>query len=431
MNKKRLYIYYSFLFALLLFTWARLSLIPTSYRIAFLALLFVPIVFNTISLFFPCLVLFLTTTLLSFAGYTFMPTEIIYYILISFVFALVAIFHTREYYYPYPLFILLIVLTLAVNIVTSGTIEKVSYAFLLMVLVSITILGKDREMVIRLIPQAFIISTFACAVLTLVNQQLLVQESYDYERIISGSLNYTCCTFGIGFVLAFRELFKTSSWVGKAFYILAMFVLLFTIILEASRGAILSLSIASIVMVLTQRIKLKTRIIIIAAFILIAFVMYNNQVLDLLIYRIQSDEGTGTGRTEIWAEKLGKFHASLSFSSALFGIGYENTWNLGGARRQFIGCHNDFIAFYIEYGLIGLFLFLLLILSPLIVARTKSLRADIAPLVVFVILTCLTLEPFSIGYLPFFFLLLFIYLNLTFNKRQIPHYAEKSTLHSS
>ena len=411
-NKRTAIFYYLVLYVVLLFSWARLSIIPTNYRIAFLALVFVPIIFIKISFLFPCLVLFLTTSLLSLAGFTFMPTDTIYYLLISLVFVFVAVFNERNYRYPYPLIILLIVLTLAVNTVTSGTIEKVSLVSLLMLLVSITVLGKDREMVVELIPQAFILSTFACAILTLANQQLLIQESfeYDYDRVMSGSLNYTCCTLGIGFILAFRELFKTTLWIRKIIYVSAMVVILTTIIIEASRGAILAIGVSSILMVLTQRIKLKTKVIIIAAFILLLFVFLNNHVLDLLIYRIQSEEGTGNGRTEIWTEKLSKFHGSITIPKALFGIGYVETMNLGGAGIRFAGCHNDFIAFYIEYGLFGLFLFLILILYPLFVTKSKSIRIDIAPLIVFIFLTCMTLEPFSIGYLPFFFLLSFIYL---------------------
>ena len=158
----------------------------------------------------------------------------------------------------------------------------------------------------------------------------------------------------------------------------------------------------------TSRLRTKIITVVLASFFIV--VLYNNQVLDLLIYRIQSDTGTGTGRTEIWGDKLSQHLDSISFLSAFFGRGFENTWKLGGYGRDYIGCHNDFVAFFIEYGLIGIILFLLLIFYPLRVAKTKSLRSDILPLVAYLIVTCMTLEPFSMGYLPYCFLLLFIYL---------------------
>lgn len=379
-------------------------------RVGYLALVFLPVV-NRVSLFFPCLVLFLTTSLLSFAGYTFMPTETTIYLLIAGVFAFIAFRERRDYKYPYLLFLVIFFISMVVNIATSGKIEKISYSFLLLLLLPITINAKEKEFVADIAPKLFIISTAACACLTLMNQQLLIQESYNYERLISGSLNYTCCTLGIGFVLALRELMKSSTkkyW--RLFYIFCMMALLITVIMEASRGAMLAIVISSVLIVFNKTSRLRTKIITVVLASLFIVVLYNNQVLDLLIYRIQSDTGTGTGRTEIWGDKLSQHLDSISFLSAFFGRGFENTWKLGGYGRDYIGCHNDFVAFFIEYGLIGIILFLLLILYPLRVAKTKSLRSDILPLVAYLIVTCMTLEPFSMGYLPYCFLLLFIYL---------------------
>ena len=206
MNKKKiLLVYYGVLFVLLLTTWARQDFISMPIRVGYLALVFLPAV-NRVSLFFPCLVLFLTTSLLSFAGYTFMPTETTVYLLMAGVFAFIAFRERRDYKYPYVLFLVIFFISIVVNLVTSGKIETISYSFLLLLLLPITINEKEKEFVADIVPKLFILSTTACACLTLLNQELLIRESYNHERLISGSLNYTCCTLGIGFVLSLRIL---------------------------------------------------------------------------------------------------------------------------------------------------------------------------------------------------------------------------------
>ncbi len=412
-DKKISYSYYLLLYLALVLTWARQSFIPMPLRVAYMAALFVPIIGYKISLYIPCLVLFLTTSLLSLGGYTFLPTEISFYIIISLAFVAVSFLRNgaRLQKYPYVFFILLSFFPLIVNLVYSGSVEKISYSLFLMILLPYTVFRDDRELVIKLLPKAFIAAAFATALMTLLNQQLLMQVSYDHDRIISGSLNYTCCTMGAGCVFALKEfLNKSSGKTYKLFCIAAMFTILVTIIMEASRGALLAVAVASILIILTQKIGKWTKIFIVALVALFVYLLYNNQILDLLIYRIQVDDGSGTGRTEIWLEKISEFYASMTPLSGLFGIGFDNTWALGGHGHNYIGCHNDFVAFFIEYGVVGLVLFVTMLLMPFFSNKYRGRRNVVMPFLAFIVMSCLTLEPFSMGYLPFYFLLLYIYL---------------------
>lgn len=409
--KKQTIIYYLVLYVALLFTWARQDFIPMPARIAYLVLVFAPVLVKRVAFYFPCLVLFLTTSLLSYAGYTFMPTEIIIYLLITLFFSATALSLKRNYRYPYWLFVLLLFLTVVINFIESYTIESVSYSFLFLILLPLTVSDNDKDIVVSVVPKVFIIATFSCALLILLNTRLISADFYSYDRLVSQSLNYTCCTLGIGFVFALRELVKPSTTKAeRVFYAISIMVILFTVISEASRGATLAMILSSVIIIIgwqgSRRIKFFT-IVVAAIFI---FVLYNNQFFDLLVYRIQADTGTGSGRTEIWVEKYNKYREQITIGSALFGIGFENTWNLGGAGANYKGCHNDFLAFLIEYGVIGLVFFLTLIFYPLRAAKSRIVRFDIVPLVTYIIVVCLTLEPFSMGYLPFCFLLLFIYL---------------------
>lgn len=409
-NKNIFFLYYGILFVLLLTTWARQELMPMPIRVAYLLLVFAPVV-NRVWWFFPCLVLFLTTSLLSFAGCTFMPTEIIIYVLITAAFALMSYSSRKSNDFPIHIFLLILFITIIVNLLASAQIEKVSYSFLILTLLPLTIKEKNRDEIVDIIPKLFVIATTSCAILTLMNQQLLIIETYDYERLISGSLNYTCCTLGIGFILALREYLKsTSQRIPKLLYAFSMMILLITIVMEASRGAMFGIAVTSVLYVLNRQSRLRTKIIVITLSVLFLILLYNNHVLDMLIYRIQNDTGTGTGRTEIWSDKFNVFLNSISVISAIFGIGFERTWNLGGGGATFVGCHNDFLAFFIEYGIIGLSLFLALLIIPFRVAKSRMVRHEILPLVAYIVTTCMTLEPFSMGYLPFCFFLFYIYL---------------------
>ena len=132
-NKNIFFLYYGFLFVLLLTTWARQELMPMPIRVAYLLLVFAPVV-NRVWWFFPCLVLFLTTSLLSFAGYTFMPTEIAIYVLITAAFALMSYSSRKNNDFPIHIFLLILFITIIVNLLASAQIEKVSYSFLILTL---------------------------------------------------------------------------------------------------------------------------------------------------------------------------------------------------------------------------------------------------------------------------------------------------------
>ena len=103
--------------------------------------------------------------------------------------------------------------------------------------------------------------------------------------------------------------------------------------------------------------------------------------------------------------KLKYFFDNSSLLQFIFGLGYD-----GGLRAGFSyerAFHNDFIAFLVEYGLIGFILFVTLIFYPI----KRVLLKDKAVLgcVVFIIVNCMTLEPFSLGMFIYYFFLLYIY----------------------
>lgn len=419
MKNRWFYIFYFFiLFVLLVSTFMRSSPLPMTFRLIFFLLLFLPsIKFNY--LFFPCLVLFYSVSALSL-GCTFMPTEISYYVYLSGLFAVAGYLKNKPSFpgYPILLFSSLWVLIVLVDFINSSSIEKVSYSLLCFVLVLASITKQNLQKVMVYVPNAFIVATFTSSVLLLINREyFMVQSGDDFERLVSASINYSCSTIGIGSVMAFMlAMKKTGRFIHRVFYFTTFAVSIVVLLMEASRGALLSVAIACVFIVLFSGLKTTYKIFGVLFIVVFTIILYQNNSFDLLIYRIQDDDGTGSNRTSLWTNKLNAFRSTANSLEYLLGIGFDRAVHLGSNKVVYL--HNDFLAFFIEYGFIGFGVFIWFLLYPLIKAE-KAMRPTIYPFIAFIITTSFLLEPFTAGYLPLYFLLLYVYL-LAFRKESIP-----------
>lgn len=411
MNKNKLLIYYSVLFVMLVFTWANRTFLPVVIRLAYLVFLFAPCLKYT-SLFAPCLILFLTTSLLSF-GYTFMPTEVGYYVLIAAVIALVTYSSYRKsIHIPLGAFVAFLVFVTLVNVIHSGTIERITYAFLLFIFLTLTVSQEENvKLATEIIPLCFIIISLACSILIWINQrELMVDFAAGYERLWSSSINYTCSTIGIGVIFALEIALDAKRRKYIRIISLATMIISFKVLLaEASRGAFLVIAVSSVIIILFTKVKVYYKILVLLLLYGVVMYLYQHGYFDLLIYRVEMDDGTGSQRLSIWESKLNSFLNYDNPLVVLWGLGYSKTWGLGGEGLSFIGCHNDFVAFFIEYGVFGLGFLLFFLLFPLIKVSKKT-RRHILPYLIFIIVDGLSLEPLSMGYLPMFFLLFYIYI---------------------
>ena len=142
--------------------------------------------------------------------------------------------------------------------------------------------------------------------------------------------------------------------------------------------------------------------------------LYNNSYFELLEYRVESDS-TGSGRTVIWERRLTEFFQGSSLR-LLFGYGHDAAMTLGTTPYR-IGSHNDYVAFLVEYGLIGLASFLYMLAFPIIkILRKGGLVGlyQVLTLSVYIAVGCLTLEPFTLGRIPFY--MFYLYIILVANK---------------
>lgn len=176
------------------------------------------------------------------------------------------------------------------------------------------------------------------------------------------------------------------------------------LVFNASRGAFLSFTISSSFAILFSKKNIWAKLAFVGAIIIIIIWMLYNNVFDLLLMRMQSDDiGTGNDRTEIWKTKLNLFGYLEFYYQYLIGIGRQACIDLG----RYISTHNDFVTALIGFGLIGFSLFSYLIVYPLLKANRKNLIAISATLILIVI-ECCVLEPFFRGNLVIIMLYFFI-----------------------
>ncbi|MBO5847940.1 MAG: O-antigen ligase family protein [Bacteroidales bacterium] len=216
-------------------------------------------------------------------------------------------------------------------------------------------------------------------------------ESYygsDAERAVWVDPNYFGTLIGCGIILSFILLFTTKpNIVLKVIFILCIILSYIVVILQASRGATLSISVAIIVFLLLSKIKVYNKIFI--AFIIIIGVIYlfNSGFFTLLIDRTLDDAGTGSGRTEIW---ISKFSDWSDNNINLIGCGYLSS--IHSFIPYNLDCHNELLSTLINYGIISI---VILIFSTFnIIKKTNNLTFNL-PIIFFLFVTFMTLSPFS------------------------------------
>ena len=217
-------------------------------------------------------------------------------------------------------------------------------------------------------------------------------ESYygsDAERAVWVDPNYFGTLIGCGIILSFILLFTTKpNIVLKVIFILCIILGYIVVILQASRGATLGISVAIIVFLLLSKIKVYNKLFI--AFIIIIGVIYlfNSGFFTLLIDRTLDDAGTGSGRTEIWISKFSDWSDNYI---NLIGCGYQSS--IHSFIPYNLDCHNELLSTLINYGIISI---VILIFSTFnIIKKTNNLTFNL-PIIFFLFVTFMTLSPFSI-----------------------------------
>lgn len=392
-------------------------------RLAFMAAALLPSVLNREVCYPAILTMFYTISLDGFV-YSYFPSTLSLYVIITLV---ITIFYSRRIKAgTVPIFILLFALyTFVIDLLFSvagqgaSFFQRTFYCFVLMGCFLI-ISRQNTNSALSQLPLCFAVVSIVLSIAFLTHrEQFILQEIGDMERSGWADPNYFGVALGMGTIVGMIKMFngewKSLNIIEKAVYIAAVASSVPALALNASRGAMLSVIVGFVALLFFSRAKFGLKILLTLIAAVAVVYLYSNQYFDLLEYRIMNDEGTGSGRTEIWTEKLSAF-ANGNPLKMIFGYGHVGGANIGGRH---IGFHNDYIGFLVDYGFIGLGMLLYMLYYPIgIMPKGSYQKPSVIVLIVYLAMSFVTLEPLLTGIMAYFTFYMYALL-LAKNSKQI------------
>ena len=182
---------------------------------------------------------------------------------------------------------------------------------------------------------------------------ILMEQLSDSENVVTNSAYFFVALIPYVFLLGKRKVLSALS----------MFLLLFFIIQSAKRGALIVGLAGSLVFAYYQLSivgpKKKVRSYIAALVVISALFsyLYNFYLSnEFLINRMQNISDGGSGRDVIYSTLLNSWYESNSLINYLFGFGFVSVIKYSGGLLA----HNDWLELLISFGLLGVFVYLLL-----------------------------------------------------------------------
>ena len=408
MSLKNIFIYY-FLLLVVLCSWSDTVNAPnTIFRLAYLGALIMPAYIYQPNMLPHIIICFTSISMYGFSA-SYLPTEYYYYTFIL-LFLTLFPFKNKKIHIKIPqILILLAIYTLFIDLITEGRVENVHYSMFATIFLMFFISRDEKYN--YLYPYVFIIITLTLCYFFFAVGDQFIEEIMGMDRIAWKDPNYMGCVAGVGIVCSYHLLTSKLYPSKTVKYLLLATICIGAVMLlkNASRGAVVCVAGGITIITLFSKISLKKKITIALLVLSGVVLMYQLGLFGALEERMMHDEdGTGSGRTVIWAYKLGLFFEQPTYK--LFtGLGYRGGFMLGFDDGY--GFHNDFVAFFVDYGIIGSVLLISLLLYPLIIVRNnKEQRAIVTALTIYLILCCMTLEPLSAGRLAFYSIYLLIYI---------------------
>lgn len=406
-NERGLYKYYIVLLAVLC-TWvSTVSAPPLPIRLAYLTALIAPAFLSAPKLLVPVLVCFTSIASYGFSC-SYMPTELYFYLGIMAVLLLLSLDKLYNTQRPPTILSIFCIYVIVIDYIAGAKLVNIDYS-LLIILSSFFFVSKygyEKEAYII----CFVLVSIVLCIYYFTYGQSGIEVMED-GRVGWVDSNYMGNVCGMGVVLAYHVFINKMFAAKKLFSNTCLFTVVagvIMLILNASRGAFLSMSIAVIVITLFAKIPLKKKIVIACIAVLFIVCVYNLGLFEVLEERVNSDDGTGNSRTIIWGKKMEAF-SHLPFLQQLFGLGYKGGFDL--AIPGGFGFHNDYLAFIVDYGYVGFILFIALMFYPITIVGCKSSNRPIVISLVLFLLTCsFTLEPFTAGRLTYWYFYMLIIL---------------------
>lgn len=404
MKNKFLYLYYFALIAILILYTNTSGSPNTMIRLGYLAALVAPLL-NTVAL-YPAIVICALCISKNTFAYPFLPTEMQYYVVLSAAFAFLVITRSNVRLSNLSLFILTLVYVSLNDLLFQGEFSQLAVMLFIMILLGVCS-QSDIESSNQLLPLAFVFLSIAISYWVLFCPEARINtynSADDMEQLGWRDPNYISSALGTGLVVAVKEIIseRNNRWYS-CLMIFTAIIAVFALLSVASRGISLAVAASVSIMLLFSKVKKSTKVLSILAIAVLVVFLYTNEYFDFLIARFNIDDGTGSHRTEIWADKLQAFFDEGNVLNYFFGFGQSGGFKLGtmGGRST----HNDYVAVMIYYGFVGFALFLSAIVYPIRNCSKKD-RPQIAALMLYLLMCSMTIEPLCMGniaYIGFFF----------------------------
>lgn len=356
-------------------------------------------------------------------AYSFMPTYLPVYLGGLFLFYLVYSKGKIHTYKTPSLLVVFGIFTIIMDLVTALSIENISFSIFIIILLCKFIDNSVDRSTVSKFSFAFSLMTLVLSLYFILLRDQFTQDYYaqgsGLERTGWMDPNYFGMVLGMGTVASIIQMssFRLLGFGEKIFYLATVVLSVPTLVLNASRGAILAVAVSFAFVIIFSKVKPIYKIIVILITVLFLYYLYDNSYFDLLEYRIDHDSGTGSGRTTIWHKKMEAFWNGEPYTWL---VGYGN---VGGKELAFanhaFGSHNDYIAILCAYGLIGLTMFIGLLLYPILnLSKNSTNKAIVLSVSVYIIMMCTTLEPYTAGRFPYFCFYLYSLLIMSASNNQ-------------
>lgn len=406
MKRNFLVIFYYIILLLLFASWQSIDVVPgAAIRIAYFAAVLLPTFFVVKDWF---VMVIATFTSLALFGYTssYMPVMAYSYLAVTAFF----VFFYRGNRYPFGGFLIPLMIFALFHITFINAFEGELYPISTTMLLSILLLllyKRNSGNTLQFFSYAFIAVSIVMSIqfLTMGKDMISVYSNeLGIDRQGYKDINYSACVVGMGVISSIVELFsRKNTNTMKIVLIVAILLSLFTMIMNASRGSLLGVAAGTVIILFASHVKTSYKVLCIIGICAFVFYLYNNDYMELVLYRIQNDDGTGSERSVIWMSKYHAFISKGDVQTLLLGNGLQGARDLGMKGST----HNDFLSFLFSYGILGFCMFMYLFFIYPIRCKSANKTIIIAALA-YLFVCCFTLEPLAKGYHAYYYFWLYI-----------------------
>ncbi len=388
---KWLYLYYLILHFICL-SWTNTAMVapPTVMRLGITMAVFFPLI-KYFWLSPAVIILFVGLRFNSVAPFGYIPQTWLIYELCIIIIAIVhSLLYKKKYLFKFSN--IQISLLLFIFIIDLINLKIFSQLFLFLITLYILYNAIRDKVSFNITMLSSVILTITLSIYYFVFAKDFMEAYYgsDVERAVWVDPNYFGILLGCGIIISGAYIFSTIKVkIGnfyKLIFIISIILGYITIVLQASRGAILAITGALLIQILLSKTKLIYKILILLISVIGIIYLFNSGYFTLLIDRTLNDN-TGSGRTEIWAMK---FNDWIENPINLLGCGYQSV--VYEFQPLNFDCHNEFLSIVINYGVIGIIITLIAIISLAIRKKEKSF---IWSFLYFIGIAFMTLSPFT------------------------------------